>query len=269
VVHRFEFIPKIALEKPLSLPQSDPTTTSQTETRGLALVTGGAHRIGRAIALELARLGYAIALHYFRSETAAAETGTALREAGARVELFRADLRDPGQIEGMFERIDALQTPLRVLVNSAGAMPRRKLADVTAAEWDETLALNLRAPMLCSQAAARRMEEGSAIINLTDSGARKVWTGYPAYVVSKAALETLTRLQARSLAPRIRVNAVAPGLVMPGPDTNAQDWERLIARVPLRRPGLAEEIAQTVAFLVQNEYITGQVVIVDGGYQLV
>ncbi|HEY3345218.1 MAG TPA: SDR family oxidoreductase, partial [Anaerolineaceae bacterium] len=220
---------------------SDPIPSPTPETRGLALVTGGAQRIGRAIALTLAGLGYAIALHYFRSKKAAVETGAALREVGARVELLCADLRDPAEIEGLFATIDALQLPLRVLVNSAGVMPRRKLEDLSVTDWDETLALNLRAPLLCAQAAARRMEEGGVIVNLTDSGARKVWTGYPAYVVSKSALETLTRLQARSLAPRIRVNAVAPGLVMPGPDTSLAEWERLIGRVPLARPGMAEE----------------------------
>jgi pteridine reductase len=249
----------------------DPVASPSTlpNRRGLALVTGGAHRLGRAIALELARLGFTIAIHYYQSEDAARETAEALRQTGAAVHLFRADLRKPDQIEGLFAGAAAIGAPLQILVNSAAVMPRKTALEISASEWDDTLALNLRAPLLCAQQAAALMTEGGSIVNLTDTGAQKTWSGYAAYVVSKSALETLTRLLARSLAPRIRVNAVAPGLVLPGADTSPADWERLIARVPLQRAGLAEEVAQTVAFLVQNEYITGQTIIVDGGYQLI
>jgi NAD(P)-dependent dehydrogenase (short-subunit alcohol dehydrogenase family) len=137
------------------------------------------------------------------------------------------------------------------------------------AEWEHTLALNLKAPLLCSQLAVPLMQEGGLIVNITDVGAGKAWTGYPAYVVSKAGLEALTRLLARSLAPRIRVNAIAPGLILPSMSIPAEDWQRLTKRIPLHRAGSPEEIAQTVTFLIQNEYITGQTIVVDGGYQLV
>ncbi len=237
--------------------------------RGLALVTGGAHRLGRAIALELARIGFAVAIHYHHSAAAAKETAAAARELGVPASLFPADLRDPAQIQALFEQVAGLPHPLKVLVNSAAVMPRGSLADISPDEWDATLGLNLRAPLLCAQQAARLMPDGGAIVNLTDTGAHKVWTAYPAYVVSKAALETLTRLLARSFAPHIRVNAVAPGLVLPGPQASPEDWDRLVARLPLKRPGRVDEIAQTVAFLVQNEYITGQTVVVDGGYHLI
>jgi NAD(P)-dependent dehydrogenase (short-subunit alcohol dehydrogenase family) len=248
---------------------SPPSSPNPSADRGLALVTGGAHRLGRAIALGLARLGYAVVVHYHHSAAAAEQTAAAARALGTPAVLLDADLRDPAQIQGLFDRIAGLPYPLKVLVNSAAVMPRGSLVDISPADWDAALALNLRAPLLCSQQAARLMIDGGVIVNLTDTGAQKTWTSFPAYVVSKSALETLTRLLARSLAPRIRVNAVAPGLVLPGPDTPPEDWDRLVARIPLKRAALVDEIAQTVAFLVQNEYITGQTVVVDGGYHLI
>jgi NAD(P)-dependent dehydrogenase (short-subunit alcohol dehydrogenase family) len=137
-----------------------------------------------------------------------------------------------------------------------------------AAEWDATLNLNLRAPWLCAREAARIMPPGSCIINISDAGTSKVWTGYPAYAVSKAGLETLTRLLAKMLAPGIRVNAVAPGLILPAPDVPPEQWQRLVQKLPLKREGRVENLVQAVAFLLDNEYITGQIIAVDGGYQL-
>ncbi|HEX9014244.1 MAG TPA: SDR family oxidoreductase [Anaerolineaceae bacterium] len=237
--------------------------------KGLALVTGAGRRLGRVIALEMGRLGYAVGLHYFRSKLGAEEAAQELRGRGVRTELYCADLRSPQQIEALFAEVDTSANPMQVLVNSAGVMPRQNLREVTAEEWDAVLDLNLRAPFLCAQQAARRMPAGGVIINISDSGAGKVWTGYPAYAVSKSGLEMLTRLLARSLAPSIRVNAVAPGLILPGAETSPEDWERITARVPLHKPGSPEDVAWAVAFLVQNGYITGQTIVVDGGYQLV
>lgn len=237
--------------------------------RGLALVTGGAHRLGRAIALRLARAGYVVGIHHFQSITRAKETAAEIQRTGVPTALFKADLRDPAQIRDLFAQVSALPFPLKVLVNSAAVMPRGSVLDISPADWDNTFALNLRAPLLCSQLAARLMPSGGVIVNLTDTGAQKTWTSYPAYVVSKSALETLTRLLARSLAPHVRVNAIAPGLVLPSEDTAPEDWNKLVARVPLKRPARIEEIAETVAFLIQNEYITGQTIVVDGGYHLV
>jgi NAD(P)-dependent dehydrogenase (short-subunit alcohol dehydrogenase family) len=107
------------------------------------------------------------------------------------------------------------------------------------------------------------------IINITDSGASKVWTGFPAYILSKSALETLTRLLARSLAPKVRVNAVAPGLILPDESTPVEQWDRLVERLPLRAAGNPADVARAVLFFIQNPYVTGQVLAVDGGYQLV
>jgi pteridine reductase len=134
--------------------------------------------------------------------------------------------------------------------------------------WDTTLALNLRAPFLLAQTCASKMGSG-LIVNISDVGAQKAWSKYPSYTVSKAALETLTRLLARAFAPHIRVNAIAPGFVLPSDVVTAEEWERLIGRIPLKRPARTEEITSALEFLIQNQYITGQTLVVDGGYSLV
>lgn len=235
----------------------------------LALVTGASRRIGREIALELARHGFAIGLHYHASRSAAQETAAELQQLGAEVELLPADLADPAQVTAMFAHLDGIPYRLRILVNSAATMARGNLREMTVEDWDATLALNLRAPWLCAREAAHRMDPGGVIINVTDSGARKTWSGYPAYVLSKSALETLTRLLARSLAPGIRVNAVAPGLILPPPDLREEEWLRLVERLPLKERGSPRDVASAVWFLVENEHITGETIVVDGGYQLI
>jgi pteridine reductase len=253
----------------LTIPSPIPFNSYVPGSRGLALITGGAHRLGRAIALRLGQAGYVVGIHYFHSGQQAKETAAEIQRSGIPTAVLKADLRDPAQIRDLFAQVYTLPYPLKVLVNSAAVMPRGSVLDISPSDWDSTFALNLRAPLLCSQLAARLMKEGGVIINMTDTGAQKNWTGYAAYVVSKSALETLTRLLARSLAPQVRVNAIAPGFVIPGEDTAVEDWNQLVKRVPLKRPARIEEIAETVAFLIQNEYITGQTIVVDGGYHLV
>lgn len=236
----------------------------------LALVTGGAVRLGREIALGLAQEGYGIALHYWSSITKAQQTAQEIESWGVPCKLIQADLRDPAQITSAFDVVSRLELPLRVLINSASVMPRGNLRDLSVAEWDDTLNLNLRAPWLCAQTAARLMEaDGGVIINLSDTGARKTWTGFPAYTISKAGLEVLTRLLARSLAPNIRVNAVAPGLILPSDQTDPADWQRLVAKLPVQLPGSPQDVVQVVLFLIHHQYITGETLIVDGGYQLI
>lgn len=233
------------------------------------MVTGAARRLGKAIALDLAARGYAIGLHYHASADAAHQTAAELRQLGADVLLLPADLTVPAEIEQMFRQLDGQPHPLRVLVNSAAVMPGGDLKDMAAAEWDAIMALNLRAPWLCAQQAARRMPEGGVIINISDSGAHKTWSKFPAYVISKNGVETLTRLLAKSLAPEIRVNGVAPGLILPEKNIAPQEWQRLVARLPLRQAGTPQAVAQAVAFLVESAHITGETIVVDGGYQLV
>jgi len=243
--------------------------TPSGETAPMAVVTGAAQRLGKVIAVELAHCGFAIGLHYFHSAQAAQQTAEQLRAEGATVELLQADLRDAAQIEDLFQRLDRLPYRLKVWVNSAAVMERGDLRTMEAAEWDATLALNLRAPWLCAREAARRMSAGGVVINLSDSGVRKTWSGFPAYVVSKAGVETLTKLLAKTLGPAVRVNAVAPGLILPAADQDETEWTRLVNRLPLKQAGSPEDVAKTVRFLIENPTITGETIVVDGGYQLV
>ncbi len=230
----------------------------------IALVTGGAHRLGKSFALTLARLGYDIILHYHSADDEARRTQMEIESLNRRVILARADLTVPAQIKSLFFNIQALH----VLVNSAALMISGNVESLSVEAWNATLDLNLRAPFLLAQAASKKMSAGGLIVNITDVGAQKAWSRYPSYTVSKAGLESLTKILARALAPRIRVNAIAPGLVLQSDVVSAEEWERLVNRVPLERPARSEEVASALEFFVKNEYITGQTIAVDGGYSL-
>jgi NAD(P)-dependent dehydrogenase (short-subunit alcohol dehydrogenase family) len=231
----------------------------------IALVTGAAHRLGKVFALTLARGGYDIVLHYHRSRDDALQTKAEIESVGRRVILAQADLADPIQIESLLSNIDSLQ----ILVNSAAFMPRGNVDLLSIENWDQSLDLNLRAPFLLAQEASKKMTDGGLIVNVTDVGAQKTWSRYPSYTVSKAALESLTKILARALAPKIRVNAIAPGLVLQSDIVTGDEWQRLVNRVPLKRPARTEEIASALEFLLRNEYVTGQTIVVDGGYSLI
>jgi len=231
----------------------------------LALVTGAAHRLGKVFALTLARHGYDILLHYHQSLDAARQTQAEVESVGGRVVLAQADLSSPAQIQSLVSTLASLD----VLVNSAALMLSGSVDSLTIEDWDASLDLNLRAPFLLAQACARKMTVGALIVNITDVGAQKAWSRYPSYTVSKAALESLTKVLARALAPQIRVNAIAPGLVLQSEIVPDEEWQRLINRVPLKRAARSEEIASALEFLLKNEYITGQTIVVDGGYSLI
>ena len=231
----------------------------------IALVTGGAHRLGNTFALTLARLGYDIVLHFNSALDEARQTQGEIESLNRRVTLAPADLTDPAQIHSVVSNLQSLS----VLVNSAAFMPSGNVDTLSLETWNTTLDLNLRAPFLLAQEVSKKMTEGGLIVNITDVGAQKAWSRYPSYTVSKAALESLTKILARALAPKIRVNAIAPGFVLQSDIVPAGEWERLINRVPLKRPARSEEVASALEFLIKNEYITGQTIVVDGGYSLV
>ena len=183
--------------------------------------------------------------------------------------LLRADLTKPEEISKLFEIISEFGESLKVLVNSAAIMPVGHPRELSLENWDSALDLNLRAPFLMAQEAAKLMTDGGLIVNVSDIGANKAWSRYPSYAVSKSALESLTKVLARAFAPSIRVNAIAPGLVLQSDVVTLEEWNRLIERLPLNRPARPEEVASALEFLVKNEYVTGQTIVVDGGYSLV
>jgi pteridine reductase len=231
----------------------------------LALVTGAAHRLGKAFALTLAQHGFDLLLHYHSAEEAARQTQAEIESLSRGVTVARADLTDPRQIHSLISNLHSLD----VLVNSAAYMPHGNVDALSIENWDTSLDLNLRAPFLLAQECAKKMTDGGLIVNITDVGAQKTWSRYPSYTVSKAALEALTRILARALAPKIRVNAIAPGFVLQSDIVPPEEWERLIGRVPLKRPARIDEITSALEFLLKNEYITGQTIVVDGGYSLI
>ena len=241
----------------------------------LAVVTGGAHRLGRAFSLTLAYQGYAVLVHYHRASEQASKTVADIKSFGVPAYLVKADLTKIDYIEALFDVVDSLLSEskpqlshLAVLVNSAAVMSRGDAKTLPVEEWDAALDLNLRAPFLCAQQASMRMKRGGLIVNVSDVAAGKTWSRFPAYTVSKAALESLTKVLARSFAPTVRVNAIAPGLVLPSDNVTDEEWDRLVQRLPLKRMAKTEEVASALEFLLKNEYITGQTIVVDGGYSL-
>jgi len=231
----------------------------------LALVTGAAHRLGKAFALSLANAGYDIVLHYHSSSESALQTKLEIESVSRTATLIQADLTQPDEIQKLLSTFQSLN----VLVNSAAFMPSGNMDSLSLENWDASLDLNLRAPFLLAQECAKKMDSGGLIVNITDVGAQKTWSRYPSYTVSKAALESLTKILARALAPKIRVNAIAPGFVLQSDIVPAEEWARLIGRVPLKRPARPDEITSALEFLIKNEYVTGQTIVVDGGYSLI
>jgi pteridine reductase len=232
----------------------------------VALVTGGAARLGRAITLGLAGAGYDVLVAYRSSGTAAAEVAAAAERLGRRCEAVKADLRHPDAAETLASAAGARFGRLDLLVNSAASFRARSLLEVDATEWDEVMALNVRAPHLLARACADMLRSArGSIVNLTDLSAFQAWTVYPHHAVSKAALVHLTRVQARALAPDVRVNAIAPGAVLPPEDWPAERLEALASRAVLRRTGSPEDVVQAVLYLASATFVTGHVLPVDGG----
>lgn len=243
----------------------------------VALVTGSAHRVGQAIALHLARAGASQVIHYGSSGEAAEQTAREVRALGVDAITVQADLRRPDSIETLFAAAAAHYGRLDVLVNSAASFTKQDFDAVTLDSWEDSMQTNLRAPFLCCQQAARLMRqtprpihEPALIVNITDLSGFFPWRGYVQHGVSKAGLIHLTHICARELGPDVRVNAIAPGPILPpaGMAENDPFWQNAGQRLPLRRTGSPEYVGQTVVFLAQNDYITGAVIPVDGGEHL-
>ena len=233
----------------------------------VTLVTGGAVRVGRVIALALAREGADVAVGYHRSGVAARRTVSELRSLGVRAVALRADLGKPAEARGLIAAVVRRLGRIDVLVNNAAMFFRTPLATTTPAQFDRLIAVNLRGAFFCSQAAARAMgRRGGRIINIADVGATRAWPGYIAYGLSKAGVVMLTKGLAAALAPGIQVNAVGPGLVLLPEGFPRESSRRLAARIPMRRHGAAEDVAAAVTFFATcPDYITGQILYVDGG----
>lgn len=232
----------------------------------VALVTGGARRVGRALGQALADRGARVAIHHHDSPNDAASLIDQLAARGIEAAAFHADLRQPDAPDQLIADVVARFGSLDILVNSAAIMVRSELAAITTDEWDDTFALNLRAPFFCARAAARAMGDlGGVIVNLADLAGIEAWPAYAAHGISKAGVIHMTRVLARILAPRVRVNAIAPGAVLLPEHWTADDAAHLERTTPLRRLGSPEDVAQAMLYLIEADYVTGDLVIVDGG----
>jgi NAD(P)-dependent dehydrogenase (short-subunit alcohol dehydrogenase family) len=255
-------------------------------TNQVALVTGAAHRVGKAIALELARRGAHIVAHYYQSsDDTVRETLQEIKSFGVKAFHVQADIGTAEGVENVFNAVRESFGRLDILVNSASIFQRRSLLEVTPEEWQQTMNVNLFGPFLCTQQAAKLMHEapeedpdepstqinlrGGVIINICDKGSIDPWPDYAHHGVSKAGLLALTRVSAASLGPDIRVNAIIPGPVLKPEDYNDDRWAKSAARLPLKRTGSAEDVARAVAYLAGEDFITGAVLQVDGGDSVV
>jgi len=235
-----------------------------------ALVTGGAQRLGRAIALALAGAGFDVAIHCHRSRDAGEAVCADIRQAGRRAALLQADLADEAQVAALLPAALEHLGPVGVLVNNASRFERDEWDDVTRASWDAHLETNLRAPFALIQAFGRLLPapaEG-VVINMLD---QRVWSLTPhfvSYTASKAALWALTQTMALALAPRIRVNGIGPGPALPSPRQTPEQFARQAASVPLGHGTSPEEVAHAVLAILALPSLTGQMLALDGGQHL-
>jgi NAD(P)-dependent dehydrogenase (short-subunit alcohol dehydrogenase family) len=234
------------------------------------LITGAAKRVGRAIAIELANAGYDIAIHFRESRKDAAALAREIENLGRRTVLVQADLEDEAAVEAILPAATQQLGPIVALINNASLFERDEALDVTRDRWDRQLAVNLRAPFVLMQQFARLLpaEDGGAIVNILD---QRVWNLTPhfvSYTVSKTGLWALTQTMALALAPRIRVNAVGPGPILPNDNQNEEQFKTHWSSLPLERKIHPADVARTVRFLIEAPAVTGQMIAVDGGEHL-
>jgi len=235
-----------------------------------ALVTGGARRIGRAIALTLAAHGWDVAVHYGQSRDEAEALAAEIRRHDRRAIALAADLTRESEVATLMPRTTEAIGPLTLLVNNASAFERDDVLTVTRASWDRHLETNLRAPFVLMQEFARQLPAGAegSVVNILDE---RVWNLTPyfvSYTVSKAALWTLTQTMALALAPRVRVNGIGPGPTLPSPRQSDAQFRQQVDLLPLRRGTTPDEIARVVMFILESPAMTGQMIALDGGQHL-
>ncbi len=243
--------------------------TSQLPLKGqVALVTGAGRRIGRVIALTLGRAGAHVIVNYNQSRAGAEATAREIREYGVESQALRADVSRPKQVAAMFRAVEKRFGRLDILVNNAGIFFPASLERLTEQDWDRILAVNVKGPFFCAQGAARlmRKRKRGRIIIISSLGGLQAWPDFMHYCASKAALISMTRTLAKTLAPAIQVNSVAPGTILFPGEKRTPYIRGIIRNTPLKKAGRPEDIAETVLFLASHsDFITGQVFAVDGG----
>ena len=234
----------------------------------VALVTGAGRRIGRVIALTLARAGANVVVNYSQSKAGAEATAREIAGLGVESLAIQADVSRPQQVSKMFRAVEKRFGRLNILVNNAAIFFPRSWDKLAEKDWDRILGINLKGTFFCAQAAAQIMTrwKRGRIINISSLGGIQAWPGYMHYCSSKAAVIMLTRCLAKALAPHILVNSVAPGTILFSDEERAHRARKILRATPLQKGGRPADIAEMVLYLAtQGEYITGQVFVVDGG----
>jgi NAD(P)-dependent dehydrogenase (short-subunit alcohol dehydrogenase family) len=236
----------------------------------VALVTGGAKRLGRAAALALAQVGADVAVTYLHSEKEVQRIGKELEKNGSRVLAIGCDVTDPTSVSAAVKKTVAELGGLDILVNNAGAYETVSFEDITLKQWDSIFGVNVRGPFLVSQTALPHLRRRKGrIINLGSLGGLRAWPSHSHYCSSKAALHMLTKVMAKALAPEIAVNCVAPGMIDLGEKSAAAFMSRMAKQTPMQRNGTGDDVAAAILFFATApSFITGQVLYVDGGLGL-
>jgi NAD(P)-dependent dehydrogenase (short-subunit alcohol dehydrogenase family) len=242
----------------------------ESKPQALALVTGGARRVGRIFCVQLARMGYQVAIHFAHATDEANQTRDIIHAMGGQASLLQADLTDIDAIQAMFSEIQNMPVRLEILVNNAAIMPSSDLLSLSESDWTDAMNLNLRAPLFCSRIATPLMKDHGLIINVSDYFANQTWTKRPLYGLTKSSLDHLTRLLAKRLHPGIRVNGLALAPVLPPDEMNPREWQRVIERSPGEKAVSGEQIKQAMEYLIENDGITGQIIPVTAiGFQTI
>lgn len=234
------------------------------------LITGSVRRLGKMIACHLADLGYHVWLQYLHDDKEAENTCQQINRTGGSASLIKADLQNADEIIRMFDFIRE-NSGLTALINNAAIFYRSNLATLSITDWDRIFDINLRAVWLCSREAAKLIVENPTksglIINISDSGSYQYWKEYGGYTLSKSAVRDLTILLAKTFAPKIRVNSISPGLILPEESMDEETWKHLSSETLLKKSGRPEDILDAVDYLIKSDYITGIDIPVDGGYR--
>jgi len=231
------------------------------------IITGGARRVGAVLALYFARQGYDIALHYNRSKTDAQKLQKQIKKLGQRCELFSLDLKNTKNIPALMAKVKKALPHCAVLINNASIFERMEFLKTDEALFDRQMDVNFKAPFFMTQAFAKTFGKG-CVINMLDTDIVETRGSHFAYLLSKKALAEFTRMAARALGPKIRVNGVCPGPVLPSGALDDGYLERLVARIPLKKLAALEHVAAAACALCENPGVTGQFVFVDGGQHL-
>ncbi len=236
-----------------------------------AVVTGGAVRVGAAITRELARRGASVFIHYNRSAEPAEALRSEIVEAGGVAAIGSVNLSDPDTAPDLIAAAGASLGPPTILVNSASGFPFDTIGDVTTDGFRTAQNLSLTTPMMLIQALAAQIPDGldGAVVNITDVKTTRPYRKHLSYILAKGGIDTLTRATALALAPTIRVNAVALGVILPPADEDDDYAANLASGLPLQRVGGTQVVADTVAFLCTNDFVTGEIIRLDGGAHLV